>query len=166
MPAGRVRVRTLHLEAPLSFLVLALFALAVLLPVAERSRLWDTWPSFALYASHAERSIIEIHESSLGAYPDSVLRHLHPSSSPWRTIDLTRWSRLERGTPPYPQGRASLGVAESLALWGGQPRPVRLILWGPADRWTARRSRQEAIGPDAIHRLGSSYWWNPHPSSP
>lgn len=143
-----------------------LLTAALILPFAERSGLWDAWPSFALYASHVERVLIDVHESD--RWPPAVRRRVAPSTdrpgSPWHRLDLTAWSRAERGTPPYPQARAALGVAESLARWGGRPRAVRVILWGPADRFSGLRQREQAIGLDAIRRLGDHFRLNAHPA--
>lgn len=145
--------------------VVALFGAAVTLPLGERWEVWDTWPSFALYASHAERTFIEIHKDDVAFYPPSIRDQIAPGSdSPWRRIDLTGWSRDERGTPPYPQGRAANGVAEALSRWNGRPHLVRVQQWSRADRFRGQRTRLEAIGSEAIFRLGERYRLNAHPA--
>ena len=59
---------------------------------------------------------MDLHESNLDRYPASVRRHLGPADDgPWRRLDLTGWSRAERGTPVYPEIRAGLGLADGLA---------------------------------------------------
>ncbi|QDV38304.1 hypothetical protein [Tautonia plasticadhaerens] len=145
--------------------VVALFALAVSLPLLERWGGWDSWPSFALYASHAERVYVYLHDDALGEVPGPIRRHLRPGpiGDPWHRLDLTSWSRSERGTPPYPQARASVGVAEALAARVGSPRGVRVVSWGRACRFSGRRTRAEATGPEAIRRLAGRYLLNAHP---
>ncbi|RUL87237.1 hypothetical protein [Tautonia sociabilis] len=143
------------------------FGLAVVLPLAERWGRWDSWPSFALYASHAERVYVSVRSDALGDLPASIRRHLRPSrlGDPWRQLDLTSWSRAERGTPPYPQARAAVGVAEALASRPGMAGSVRAIAWGRASRFSGRRTRSEAIGLEAIRRLADGFTLNAHPSS-
>ncbi|GAC1474801.1 MAG: hypothetical protein NVSMB9_25870 [Isosphaeraceae bacterium] len=146
------------------FLVRLGFWVGVLMPLAERSGFWDVWPSHALYASHVERITVWLHDSELDLYPGEVRRHvLAAGDGPWRLLDLVGWSREARGTPVYPQNRACLGLAEALAArYGG--RFVRVVAWGPADRWNGQRPRAEAVGPDAIRRLGNVYWLNARPA--
>ena len=146
--------------------VWAAFGLAIALPFLERWGLWDSWPSFALYASHAERAYVWLHEDGLGRYPEAVRRHAEASApgDPWHRLDLTAWSRDERGTPPYPQARAAVGVAEALAEFPGGGTPVRVAAWGRASRFSGRRTRAEAVGATAIRRLADGYAINAHPS--
>jgi uncharacterized membrane protein YphA (DoxX/SURF4 family) len=147
-------------------LVVAVFALAIAMPALERRGAWDSWPSFALYASHAERVYVFLHEDDLTQYPDEVRRHLRPPKlgDPWHRLDLTSWSRAGRGTPPYPQARAAVGVAEALADRAGPDHPVRVVVWGRAARFSGRRVRREAIGLEAIRRLADDFSLNAHPA--
>jgi hypothetical protein len=139
----------------------------VLLPLGERWGWFDAWPSHALYASHVGRVTVWLHESELSGYPESVRRHVAAGAGqgPWRRLDLTGWSREVRGTPVYPQDRAGVGLAEGLAArYGARGRGlVRVVVSGPADRWTGARRSVEAVGLVAIHRLGDRYLVNAHP---
>ena len=155
---GPLNLRT----APL----LAVFGLAIVLPVFERWGYWDTWPSFALYASHAERVHVMLHEDGIGRYPEAIRRAVTPSrlGDPWHRLDLTAWSRSERGTPPYPQARTAIGVAEALAEWPGVDAPVRVVVWGRAARFSGQRTRTVAVGAPAIRRLADRYGINAHPN--
>lgn len=138
-----------------------LFWAGVLLPLGERWEAFDAWPSHAYYASHVGRLAVMLHESELDRYPASVLRHVLPGEGPWRAIDLTAWSRSVRGTPVYPGNRAGLGLAEGLTA-RYRVRLVRVVAYGPAACWTGLRRSTEAVGLEAIRRLGDSYWLNPH----
>lgn len=146
--------------------VVAVFALAIALPLLERWGGWDSWPSFALYASHAERVYVYLHEDNLAQYPDEIRRHLRRPrlGDPWHRLDLTSWSRAERGTPPYPQARAAVGVAEALADRVGPDHPIRVVVWGRASRFSGHRVRREAIGPEAIRHLADDFALNAHPA--
>jgi hypothetical protein len=150
----------------LAVLARAVFWVGVLLPFGERFGVFDAWPSHALYASHVERLTVDLHEGELSGYPASVRNHLLAGGDgPWRRLDLTGWSRAERGTPVYPQNRAGLGLAEGLAARYGDRGLVRVTLYGPADRWTGRRPRTELVGLEAIRRQGDRYRLNAHPSA-
>ena len=149
-------------EAP-SSIVSATFVLAAILPFGERWGWFDTWPSFALYASHVERVEVSVPEGQLDALPGPIRRFAR-GEGPWRRIDLTAWSRSGRGVPAYPQGRAVLGVAEGLVARYPGARAVRVDLGGRADRWTGRREWAVAVGAEAIRRLGDRYRLNAHPA--
>jgi len=141
------------------------FGVGVALPMGERWGLCDAWPAHALYASHVGRLAVDLHESALEACPPQIRSHARRvDDGPWFRLDLTGWSREVRGTPVYPQNRASLGLAEALAARYGRRGPVRVIDLGPADRWTGRRSRREAVGLDAIGRLIDAHRLNGHPA--
>ncbi len=143
-----------------------LFWAGVVLPLGERWGVFDVWPSHALYASHVERVTVWVHESELESYPPEVranVREVGEAEAPWRLLDLTGWSRSVRGTPVYPQNRACLGLAESLAAGAGG-RLVRVAASGPADRLTGRRRRVEATGLAAIRRLGRGFLLNARPA--
>ena len=146
--------------------VSVVFAMAITLPLLERWGGWDTWPSFALYASHAERVYVFLHRDYENKYLDDVIGYLRPPNpgDSWRRLDLTSWSRAERGTPPYPQARAAVGVAESLALGDGRNGLVRVVVWSRAARFSGRRVRREAIGYEAIRRLADNFTINAHPA--
>jgi hypothetical protein len=143
-----------------------LFWAGVLLPLGERWGYFDAWPSHALYASHIGRVTVWLHESELSGYPASLRRHVarEEDTGLWHRLDLTGWSRAVRGTPVYPQDRAGLGLAEGLAARyrAAGHGLVRVVLSGPADRWTGARTSAEAVGLDAIRALGDRYRVNAH----
>jgi Methylamine utilisation protein MauE len=141
------------------------FLTVVLMPFGERWGLWDSWPSFALYASHTERTDVLVHADDLDTLPRTLARHvLIEGSGPWRRLDLTGWSRAVRGVPVYPQCRAAIGIAEALGANNTGRHLIGVILWSRADRWTGRRSRSECWGLDAIRRQGDRYRLNAHPA--
>ena len=139
------------------------FLVAALLPFGERRGRCDPWPAFALYASHVERAELSVPADAVEGLP-SPLQNFARGDGPWRTIDLTAWSRSVRGVPIYPGGRASLGVARALATGLPGARGLRVVLWGPADRWTGRRTRVVAVGPGEIRGLAGRYRLNSEPA--
>lgn len=138
----------------------AVILLAIAMPIFERAGWWDSWPSFALYASHCERTEILLHEADADRWPEPIRPHLRRTGEgPWHRLDLTSWSRAVRGTPPYPQGRASQGVAEALA----RRLMVLVVQRGRAHPLTGRRESKQAEGYDAIRRLGDEFALGAHP---
>ncbi len=137
-----------------------LFWAGALLPLGERVGVFDPWPSHALYASHVGRVTVLLE----GEFPDDISRHCHPIESPseegWRRLDVTAWSRFARGTPPYAGRRASLGLAEGLAVRYGGVGRVRVIVFGPAHPLTGARTREEATGLGPIRALGDRFLLN------
>jgi len=146
--------------------VLAVVLLAVAMPGLERSGLWDAWPSFALYASHIERVYIEVDAAMADALPPAARRALGPTDPKTgrARLDLTTWSRSERGAPPYPQARATLGVALWLTDHLPTSEAVRVLYWTAADRWTGQRRRIEAVGRAEIEPLAARFRLNAQPA--
>jgi hypothetical protein len=152
-------------ESRLAGLTSLAFMAAVLFPFGERWGVWDAWPSFALYASHSERTDVLVHVDDLAILPRAVQQNASSDGADsWRRLDLTNWSRAVRGVPVYPQTRARNGLAEALAVRVSGRHPVGVVHWGRADRWTGTRSRVECWGLDAIRRQGERYHLNAHPA--
>lgn len=142
----------------------AIVTIGMILPFGERSGIYDAWPAHALYASHVERVSVLLHESERERWQGAIGRHVQgDGEGPWVRLDLTGWSRELRGTPVYPQNRAALGLAQGLAARYGV-RLMRVVAFGPADRWTGQRTRVEAIGSEAIRRLGQTDRLNAQPA--
>jgi hypothetical protein len=152
-------------ETPPARLAGLAFALIALLPLGERWGVFDSWPSFALYAAHTERTAVLLPAEGVAKLPPAARESLVPEGDrDWRRLDLTAWSRRVRGVPVYPQGRACNGVAEALAARYRGVRALRVVQWGRADRLTGRRERDEAVGLDAVRRRGDRYRLNAHPA--
>jgi hypothetical protein len=152
-------------DTPLVPLARVAFLVAVVMPFGERMGIWDTWPSFALYASHAERTECLVHQKDVANLPASLARHVRPpGDGDWRRLDLTAWSRAARGVPVYPQGRACNGLAEALAAHLEGEHPFVVIQWSRAGIFTRRRTGVDLRGFAAIRRHGDRYVFNAHPS--
>jgi hypothetical protein len=163
-PASRRSSGRFEGVSPPGWLAWVAFVVGVVLPLGERWGYCDAWPAHALYASHVARTEIFLHEDELAAFPEEVRRHARETGSgPWRRLDLTGWSRAVRGIPAYPQDRACNGLAEWLAARYGDPRLIRVVHWGRADRWTGRRTRDALLGLEEIRRQGDRYLLNAHP---
>ena len=147
--------------------ILAASGLTIALVVGERWGLADSWPAHALYASHAERTTIDWPAGV--ALPPSVGRWLGPPDSDGRRrLDLTGWSRAERGVPVYPQNRVACAVAEALVarFLASDGPPVRVVLYGRAGvARNSRRGRVECVDLPSLRRRGDRSWINAHPAS-
>jgi hypothetical protein len=151
----------LEVNTKLGSLAGQVFWIAMILPGGERLGLCDAWPGHALYASHAERSDVFVHEGDLDRYPQSIIRCLESGgATPWRRVNLTGWSRDIRGTPLYPSGRVGNAVAEFLEERFAGPQPVRLVQWGRARAWDGARERDESVGIRAIVKRADRFWLN------
>lgn len=149
---------------PMTKLAGLAIGLLCLLPFGERSGLFDSWPSHALYASHCERSRIE----ATTAVPDALAPFANrvPGSTRW-VLDFTRWCREVRGVPPYPQRRYANGVAEWLAgrVIENESRDevTRVSHWRRADLLNGERAASSFSGRDEIRDEGGRFWFNAHP---
>ena len=141
--------------------------LVVALVVGERWGWVDSWPAHALYASHAERAALLWPEAEGRALPPAARRHLGPGDADgYCRLDLTGWSRAERGVPVYPQNRVACGVAEALVVRfaAANGPPARLVLWGRAGLGRRpARGAVECVGLAALRRRGDRSWINAHP---
>ena len=145
---------------------ITIFWALCLLPFGERWEWFDVWPSHALYASHVGRVAVFVKVSELAGLPPRAMLRSRGLDADEVELDLTGWSREVRGTPIYPQVRACLGLAEGLAARYGVARISRVVVYGPAGRWTGRRSREEVVGFDVLHRRADRFFLNGHPASP
>ncbi|GIW88810.1 MAG: hypothetical protein KatS3mg108_3134 [Isosphaeraceae bacterium] len=140
-----------------------LFGTVALMPLTERLGVWDTWPSFAVYASHNERAEIDLHTDDRDLWPTTLRPFLRDVGDPvWRRLDLMAWSRATRGAPPYPQVRTTLGIARSLLTGPSPPRTIRVVIRGRANRWTGSRTVEMIQGRDSLdrrlHRFRLNAW--------
>ena len=144
-------------------------ALVVALVGLERWGWVDSWPGHALYASHAERALLRWPAADADYLPPSIRRWLGPADEEgFRRLDLTGWSRAERGVPVYPQNRVACGVAEALVeRYASSAGPsARLILWGRAGVGRLpQRDRVECINLPSLRRRGDRFWINAHPAA-
>ena len=153
---------------PRELVIRGVVPLVLALVVGERWGWVDSWPGHALYASHAERARIAWPETTATALPPEIQHWLGPADGVGgRWLDLTGWSRAERGVPVYPQNRVACGVAEALVerYAPATGPPVRLILLDRAgvSRKSVRR-RVECVNLPAIRRRGDRFRINAHPA--
>jgi hypothetical protein len=145
---------------------LALVAASIVLPCLEPWGLFDLWPSWGLYASSAERVVLQVHRRGQAdlspALADFVETPTDPAD-PWLTVRLDRWALSALGAPIYPQGRVQLGVALAVADAGGLAERARLIRFSRADRWTGERRHTILQGTAQGQAAASEYFFNATP---
>jgi hypothetical protein len=154
-------VASAAVRSRLAWIVIA----ACLLPLAERSGWWDTWPSFALYASHNERVEVRTDAADTQFWPAALRRHLvEQRGAPMAILDMSGWSRERRGVVPYPQARVQVGWARWL---GERVRPahgLRVTVLGRAGRFDGRRAILYDGDSRGLDRLGEAFWLNWRPA--
>jgi hypothetical protein len=144
-------------------LVWTVLLLSFLLPFGERFGLFDTWPSHAVYASHAERTLVAVAADDVDRLPESLASHLGPDDlSEFRALDIAGWSLAERGTPLYPQNRARHGVAVALAE--RYDLLVRVTHQGRASALSGRRDSIILTGREMLRDGWRGGWLNAMPA--
>jgi hypothetical protein len=137
----------------------ATVAAALLLPLAEPWGGWDLWPSWGLYASRAERTIVWIRTTDETHLPAELGEHLATAadSSGWRQVDLPAWSLASLGVPLYPQNRYQFGVASRIAWVTKDRAEIRVRLVGRANRWTGVRESEDLASIPEIQRRQAKF---------
>ncbi|MEX2169359.1 MAG: hypothetical protein WD851_08610 [Pirellulales bacterium] len=141
----------------------ALVLAAILLPFTTRFGGWDTWPSWALYAPGAERSIVWVHELAVVRFPPSIQQHVRGEES-WRQLHLDRWVLSELGAPLYPQNRARFALASAIADRHQLGDLIRVQFDSPANRWTGERQSRLIQNRREFLEQRESYWLNASPT--
>lgn len=150
---------------------LARFAViaAIVWPSVESFGFCDHWPAWAVYAARPERVSVYIHAAELSKHQhDTRFDLLKHSPGPqvafddWHTLRIDRWSLDALYVPIYPQARFQVGVAIDLARTF-QFEQIRVVIEGPANRWTGKRSLREFSGSEALNRLARTFRFNAFP---
>ncbi|MFM1801958.1 MAG: hypothetical protein RJA81_1310 [Planctomycetota bacterium] len=128
----------------LGIVQLVLMAVAIL-PFFERAGLWDPWPSFALYAGHVEQLRIEFPVADGSSIPSEFQPYVNGTSGSY-VLDLTAWSRMTLGSPPYPAARIHRNLARYIAGRCPADLPMTAIMLGKAHWRTGRRDQRVLSG--------------------
>jgi hypothetical protein len=153
-----------------SFARFAVFA-AMLWPSMETFGLCDHWPAWAVYAAKLERVTLFVHSEEFtklfgGKGGDTLKLYLGPQAMPddWHPFRIDRWSLDTVFAPIYPQDRFQVGVALSLTRECKLDQ-IRVVIEGPANRWTGKRTIHEYIGLESLNRLAETFRCNAQPRS-
>lgn len=141
----------------------ALLAPVLFLPLLERVSWWDHWPSWALYAPHSSRVVVEVAASAKGRLPQELqdlMQEEDQLTQIWIRVPIDKWSLEQLGIPIYPQARFQAGIALNLAKRVDSPFEVRATVLGPAARLDGKRSRREYKGTKEIERIGEPFLWS------
>ena len=137
---------------------------ALLWPAFESWGYCDHWPAWALYAAKPERVTVFVHESELSKLPDKWKIYLPAQTviDDWHPFRIDRWSLASAYAPIYPQDRFQIGVALGLAK-ACDLKQLRIIVEGPAARWSGKRVVREYVGLDGVETLADSFRFNARP---
>jgi len=143
------------------WLILAL----LLMPLGERWGVWDSWPSFAVYASHNERVEVYVSAEERLFWPEEIQPYLVPTDrADTLRLDITNWSRFMRGVPAYPQARTGVGIALGLIDNIRANRPLYARVLARAHWWTGDRRVIAEGGPDQLRQAADQFFWNGLPA--
>ncbi len=138
-------------QAVTQFIPKILFVLALVMPLTERWGYWDHWLSWALYAPHTSRAVIEIHQTSLESLPQEMNSFLQEEDGDgWYRLDQNRWSLEVLGVPIYPQARFQLAVAARIAEQCDLKDGIRVMIRETSDRRTGNRIEKRLLGAEEI----------------
>jgi hypothetical protein len=136
--------------------------IACLAPVLRVFDCFDNWPSWAVYAASTRRVRVLIEPDALQNAPrelrDCIERRRLQDGSAWLRID--QWALTEFHAPIYPQDRLQVGVALAVSRRFQLGDSIRLVIEGPADRFSGERTVTEYIGQAAIKERAADYRLN------
>ena len=147
----------------------ALIAFVIVMPCTERFGIWDHWPSWALYAPHSSRVVVEVAAPSVRRLPAELVALINlptPEANEmpvWVRIPIDAWSLHSLDTPIYPQSRFQLGVAQQVASLVDSEFQLRVTVLSTAGRFSGRRQSTMLEGNLEIANAGGNYWFNTTP---
>lgn len=160
-PTGRMRWLKAHEIGNL--LAMMMMALAMIWPVLEPYGLCDHWPAWAVYAARPERVIVMVNEADADRIPPKLRVYLmNQDFEGWSAMRIDRWSLDALRVPIYPQDRFQAGVVLAIAR-EFELDQVRVVILGPANRWTGQRTIHQYDGISSITSLASGYRCNAFP---
>ena len=74
----------------------------------------------------------------------------------WYPLRIDRWSLDVLHAPIYPQDRFQIGVTLGLIQDLGLNQ-IRIVVEGPANRWTGKRRVDEYRGRESVEKLADSF---------
>jgi len=113
---------------------------ACLLPILEPFGKYDHWLAWGLYSPRNSRAQINIHLYKVGEIKE-LEPYMRPQlgDTPFRSLDLRKWSLEELNVPLYPQDRFQLAVARHIAYRYNLDTGIEVHLLGIANRFTGQR---------------------------
>lgn len=156
-------------ERSMHMICSALMAIVFVLPCTERFGIWDHWPSWALYAPHSSRVVLEVAAPSVHRLPAELAAVMNQAASEdddilaWIKVPLDTWSLQSLDTPIYPQARFQLGVALHIESIVDSEFQVRVTVLGTASRFTGLRQSKVVESTVEIVKAGDHYWFNCFP---
>ena len=142
----------------------AILVAAALWPSVEAFGYCDHWPAWAVYASRPERVTMFIHSDEFSKISPPFQKYLETQwgIDEWYRFRIDRWSLDAVHAPIYPQDRFQVGVALAASQQFELTR-IKVLIEGPANRWTGARTERTYFGIPALKELASTYRCNALP---
>jgi hypothetical protein len=165
--AGPLTQRWWQSDDRASRIALVPILLALLLPLAEPLGLWDSWLSWGLYSTRAEKVEIYIAQDAVRHLPAPVRPYCDRADAVWVRLAMDRWSLETLQAPIYPHPRFELGVG--LAVIECLPpteRRVMVVERSSPNRRTGLATSRHWDGDVQLGQLADRYRWNSQPRRP
>jgi hypothetical protein len=135
-----------------------LMTAVLFLPLLEPWGGLDHWLAWQVYAPRNSRAMVYILRTQADRLPDDLqpLLAADDGLTPWRRLDIDRWSLRTLGAPLYPQDRFQLGVALAVADRWQLGKAIRVVQQDAANRWTGRRKEHAFLGADELRAVVGS----------
>tara|TARA_Y100001968_G_scaffold231835_1_gene214551 strand:+ start:1364 stop:2593 length:1230 start_codon:yes stop_codon:yes gene_type:complete len=116
---------------------------ASLLPAVEPLGKYDHWLAWGLYSPRTSRVIINVHLYDVGVVEELEAFMLPQlGDTPYRTLDLRKWSLATLNVPVYPQDRFQLAAARYIAHKYKLGDSIQVHMLSISDRFTGHRTAE------------------------
>jgi predicted DCC family thiol-disulfide oxidoreductase YuxK len=105
--------------------VVTLFAV---LPVLSFVHLWDSYLSFAVYASDAKNAQVYLTPNVREHLPPEVRAYVAQDEHGRTLLDIWRWAATEVKVPPYPETRSFRRLGMYACRYAAAPTDVELVI--------------------------------------
>jgi uncharacterized membrane protein YphA (DoxX/SURF4 family) len=107
---------------------LAVVTLFAVLPILSFVHLWDSYLSFAVYASDAKNAQIYLRGGIREHLPLEVQAYVERDERGRTLLDIWRWAATEVKVPPYPETRSFRRLGMYACRYAAAPTDVELVI--------------------------------------
>jgi hypothetical protein len=139
---------------------------AIVLPLLGPTTWFDMWPSWGLYASNSERTLLLVHRQAVADLPTELQVYCEAgdaSIEPWLSLRIDRWVLESHDAPIYPQNRVQMAIATAIIARHQLAYRARIVRLSLADRWTGERISSVLASTAQIEAASNDYFFNARP---